>query len=72
MAIAKQARKKTISATSAEGARVMEALAQASKEAKRIADANKLPFIAGRKQSWSVPHGTTLSDFRASRIAARA
>jgi hypothetical protein len=55
MAIAKQARKKTISATSAEGARVMEALAQASKEAKRIADANKLPFIAGRKQSWSVP-----------------
>jgi cell envelope opacity-associated protein A len=72
MAIAKQARKKTISATSAEGARVMEALAQASKETKRIADANKLPFIAGRKQSWSVPHGTTLSDFRASRIAARA
>ena len=55
MANAQQARKKTISATSAEDARVLEALKQASKEAKRVADANKLPFIAGRKQSWSVP-----------------
>jgi hypothetical protein len=32
---------------------VLEALKQASKEAKRVADANKLPFIAGKKQSWS-------------------
>jgi hypothetical protein len=72
MAIAKQTRKKTVSTTSTEDACVLEALKQASKEAKRVADANKLPFIAGRKQSWSVPHGTTLSDFRASRIAARA
>jgi hypothetical protein len=54
MAIAKQARKKTISATSAEDARVLEALKQASKEAKRVAEANKLPFIAGRKQSWTI------------------
>ena len=55
IANAQQARKKSTSATSAEDARVLEALKQASKEAKRIADANKLPFIAGRKQSWSVP-----------------
>ena len=55
MANAQQARKKSISATSAEDARVLEALKQASKEAKRVADANKLPFIAGKKQSWSVP-----------------
>jgi|688.fasta_scaffold108364_5 hypothetical protein len=55
MAIAKQTRKKTVSTTSTEDACVLEALKQASKEAKRVADANKLPFIAGRKQSWSVP-----------------
>jgi hypothetical protein len=53
MANAQQTRKKTVSATTAEDARVLEALKQASKEAKRVADANKLPFIAGRKQSWS-------------------
>ena len=29
---------------------MLEALKQASKEAKRVAGANKLPFIAGRKQ----------------------
>ena len=55
MATAQDARKTTIRATSAEDASVLEALKQASKEAKRVADANKLPFIAGRKQSWSVP-----------------
>jgi hypothetical protein len=55
MANAQRTRKKTISATTAEDARVIEALKQASKEAKRVAEANKLPFIAGRKQSWSVP-----------------
>jgi hypothetical protein len=55
MANAQQTRKKTVSTTSAEDARVLEALKQASKEAKRVADANNLPFIAGRKQSWSVP-----------------
>ena len=53
MAIAKQSCKKTVSTTSMEDARVLEALKQASKEAKRVAEANKLPFIAGRKQSWS-------------------
>ncbi|MFO0463817.1 MAG: hypothetical protein ACK5YU_06400 [Burkholderiales bacterium] len=55
MANAQRTRKKTISATTAEDARVIEALKQASKEAKRVAEANKLPFIAGRKQSWYVP-----------------
>ncbi|MCA3028101.1 MAG: hypothetical protein ING66_05815 [Rhodocyclaceae bacterium] len=55
MANAQRTRKKTISATMAEDACVLEALKQASKEAKRVAEANKLPFIAGRKQSWSVP-----------------
>ena len=55
MANTQQTRKKTITATAAEDARVLEALKQASKEARRVAGANKLPFIAGRKQSWSVP-----------------
>lgn len=55
MANTQRTRKKSISATSAEDTRVLEALKQASKEAKRVAEANKLPFIAGRKQSWSVP-----------------
>jgi hypothetical protein len=55
MANAQQTRKKPVGAISAEDARVLEALKQASKEAKRVADANKLPFIAGKKQSWSVP-----------------
>jgi hypothetical protein len=50
MANAQQARKKTISATSAEDASVFEALRRASKEAKLVADANKFPFIASRRQ----------------------
>jgi hypothetical protein len=54
MANAQQTRKKPVCAISAEDARVLEALKQASKEAKRVADATKLPFIAGKKQSWSV------------------
>jgi hypothetical protein len=55
MASTQRTRKKTVSSTSAEDARVLEALKQASNEAKRVAEANKLPFIAGKKQSWSVP-----------------
>ena len=55
MANAQQTRKTPVSATSAENALVLEALKQASKEAKRVAVANKLPFIASKKQSWSVP-----------------
>jgi hypothetical protein len=54
MASSQQTRKKTVSATLAEDARVLEALKQASNEAKRLALANNLPFIAGKKQSWPV------------------
>jgi hypothetical protein len=37
-----------------EDERVLAALKQASKEAKRVADANKLPFIAAKNRSWTV------------------
>lgn len=55
MAHAQRTSKKSISPASAEDTRILEALKQASKEAKRVAEANKLPFIAGKKHSWTVP-----------------
>jgi hypothetical protein len=38
-----------------EDARVLAALKLASKEAKRLAEANKLPFIAAKSRSWAIP-----------------
>lgn len=54
MANIKLARKKTVATSTADVARVVAALAAASKDVKRIAAANNMPFIVGNKKSWTV------------------
>jgi hypothetical protein len=55
MANTQRSRKKTVTTVAAQDARLLDALKQASQEAKRIAVTNSLPFIAGRKKAWAVP-----------------
>ena len=44
----------------AENARILDALKKASAEAKQRAMTDGVPFVGGRKKTWSVTHGTTL------------
>ncbi len=55
MASTQQTRKTSVVVTSKEDALVIDALKRSSKEAKQIALAYNLPFIASRKKSWPVP-----------------
>lgn len=48
-------RSKTIKPISAVDARVLDALKKSAKEAKRVAIRDKVPFIASRRKTWSVP-----------------
>jgi hypothetical protein len=52
---AQQSRKKRAMQPSTEDARILDALKKASANAKRKAIFDGVPFIAGKRKTWSVP-----------------
>jgi len=48
-------RSKSVKAISAADARVLDALKKSTKEAKRLALRDKVPFVSSRRKTWSVP-----------------
>ena len=52
---AQRTRTKSVVQLKPEDARILDALKKASAEAKRRATTDGVPFIGGRKKTWSVP-----------------
>ena len=52
---AQRTRTKGVAQSNAEDARILDALKKASAEAKRRAISDGVPFIGGKKKTWSVP-----------------